>query len=151
MDSLLSWIVFLPIIGALGCLIVPRPMIRVIAVVATLLTLLLSLTLFGTFLGGGDPDQATEVFGSAYGHLHHVQRFPWITGDSFTIEYYLGMDGLSFPLFILTTLVSFLACVASWNFDKWKISRGPRADFILLLLLETGKLGGVVSLDVFLL
>jgi len=149
-DSLLSWIVFLPLIGAAGCLVVPRPMIRVVAVVASLLTLLLSLMLFSTFMGGGDPAQTTEVFGSAYGHLHHVQRFPWITGENFTIEYYLGMDGLSFPLFILTTLVSFLACVASWNFDKWKINKGCRAYFILFLLLETGMLGVFVSLDFFL-
>ena len=149
-SSLLSWIVFLPAIGALGCLIVPRQMIRVVAVLASLLTLLLSLTLFGAFLGGGDADQALEVFGSSYGYLHYMQRVPWITGENFTIEYFLGMDGLSFPLFILTTLVSFLACVASWNFDKWKISRGPRAYFILFLLLETGMLGVFVALDFFL-
>jgi NADH-quinone oxidoreductase subunit M len=126
-------------------------MIRVIAVLASLLTLALSLTLFGEFFGGGDTANQVTIFGSAYGNvLHCVQRFPWIMGDNFTIEYFLGMDGLSFPLFILTTLVSFLACVASWNFDKWKISKGPRAYFALFLLLETGMLGVFVALDFFL-
>ena len=121
---------------------------------ATLVTFALSLFLFGSFVGGGgDPGSpaAVEVFGNAYGSvLHHVARCDWFKGENFTIEYFLGMDGLSFPLFILTTLVSFLACVASWNFDKWKINKGPRAYFILFLLLETGMLGVFVSLDFFL-
>lgn len=75
---------------------------------------------------------------------------PWITGENFTIEYFLGIDGLGFPLFILTTLVAFLACLASWNFDRWTINKGVRAYFALFLLLETGMLGVFVSLDFFL-
>ena len=149
-SSLLSWIVFLPVIGAVGVLIAPKSSARSIAVLATLLTFLVSLTLFGKFVGGGDPSQTEAVFGTQYGFLHYVQRLPWITGERFTIEYFLGVDGLSFPLLILTTLVSFLACVASWNFDKWKINRGCKAYFILFLLLETGMLGVFVSLDFFL-
>jgi len=149
-SSLLSWIVFLPAIGALGCLIVPKALIRSVAVGASLLTLLLSLTLFGEFFGGGDPGRTADVFGGSYGYLHFVQRLPWIHGDNFVIEYFLGLDGLSFPLVILTTLVSFLACVASWNFEHWKINKGPRAYFILFLLLETGMLGVFVALDFFL-
>ena len=34
-----------------------------------------------------------------------------------------------------TTFVSFLACLASWNFDTWKINKGIRAYFVLFLLL----------------
>ncbi|MFQ5491969.1 MAG: NuoM family protein, partial [Phycisphaerae bacterium] len=148
--SLLSWIVFVPVIGAVAVLFAPKSMARVIAVAATLLALLLSLGLFGTFIDGGDPASAGEVFGSSYGHLHHVQRLPWITGDSFVIEYFMGVDGLSFPFVVLTALVTFLACVASWNFDQWKINKGAKAYFILFLLLETGMLGVFVSLDFFL-
>ncbi len=150
-STFLSWLVFLPTIGALGCLIVPRQMIRAVALLATLVTLVASLWLFGSFAGGGDPANTIEIFGNSYGGaLHHVQRLPWIEGQNFTIEYFLGMDGLSFPLFILTTLVGFLACLASWNFDKWKINKGPRAYFVLFLLLETGMLGVFVALDFFL-
>ncbi len=86
-SSLLSWIVFLPAIGALGVLIAPKSSARVIAVLASLLTFLLSLTLFGKFFGGGDPAQAGEVFGTQYGFLHCVQRLPWITGERFTIRH----------------------------------------------------------------
>jgi len=151
MNNILTWIVFVPAIGALVCLFAPKRQARTIAMLATLATLLLSLTLFSTFLGGGDATGAKSVFGSTYGTLHHVERATWIElPGKLTIEYFLGIDGLGFPLFILTTLVCFLACLASWNFDHWHINKGPRAYFILFLLLETGMLGVFVSLDFFL-
>ncbi len=149
MDNILSWIVFLPMIGAILCLLVPKKQVRAVALFATLVTFLVSLLLFGTFFGGGE--DPTAVFGSSYGTLHHVERATWISlPDKLNIEYFLGIDGLGFPLLILTTLVSFLACLASWKFDQWKINKGPRAYFFLFLLLETGMLGVFVSLDFFL-
>jgi NADH-quinone oxidoreductase subunit M len=147
--GILTWIVFLPAVGALLCLFVPARMVRQVAVVVTGLTLLVSLRLFGTFFVGAD-ESVQAVFGSQYGMLHHIDRASWIYGERFAIEYFLGVDGLSFPLLILTTLISFLACLASWNFDRWKINRGPRAYFALFLLLEAGMLGVFVSLDFFL-
>jgi NADH-quinone oxidoreductase subunit M len=146
----LSWLVFLPALGAVLCLLVPKRHVRVVAVLATLLTLLVSLTLFATFLGWDANGTDQQIFGSKYGTLHEVERVPWITGANFTIEYFLGVDGLGFPLVILTTLVSFLACLASWNFDHWHVNKGIRAYFVLFLLLETGMLGVFVSLDFFL-
>ncbi len=160
MHHLLSWIVFIPTIGALFCLFVPKETIKWVATVACAVTLIVSLALFPTFLGAGDvfgghggthfTQQAQKVFGQSYGTLHHVERAKWISGKNFAIEYFLGIDGLSFPLIILTTLVSFLACVASLGFQKWKINKGERAYFILFLLLETGMLGVFVALDFFL-
>ncbi len=147
--NLLTLIVFLPTIGALLCLFVPRRHCRTVAVGFSLAAFVVSLRLFATFFGGGDTT-ADEIFGSQYGTLHHVERTDWITGDTVAIEYFLGIDGLSFPLVILTTLIGFLACLASWNFDKWKINKGVRAYFVLFLLLETGMLGVFVSLDFFL-
>ncbi len=147
--NILSLIVFIPTLGALLCLVVPRRYVRTVALAASLAALVVSAGLFCTFLGAGGDSQHT-IFGSSYGTLHHVERAAWITTKTFTIEYFLGVDGLSFPLIILTTLVGFLACLASWNFDKWKINRGPRAYFALFLLLETGMLGVFVSLDFFL-
>jgi len=151
MNNILTWTVFVPAIGAVLCLLAPKRQARTIALLATLATLLLSLTLFSTFLGGSDAAGAQSVFGSSYGKLHHVERATWIElPGKLKIEYFLGIDGLAFPLFILTTLVSFLACLASWNFDDWPIHKGARAYFILFLLLETGMLGVFVSLDFFL-
>ncbi len=146
--DLLTLIVFLPALGGLLCLFVPRAQVRVVAVLASLATLLVSLLLFPTFLGGAEA--AESIFGTSYGKLQHVIRLPWITGEGFEIEYFLGIDGLGFPLIILTTLVSFLSCLASWNFDTWKINKGIRGYFFLFLLLETGMLGVFVSLDFFL-
>jgi len=147
---ILSWLVFLPALGAGACLLVPKRQVRVVAVLTTLLTLLLSVTLFGTFLASDADGAAQQIFGSRYGTLHHVERATWIQGANFTIEYFLGIDGLGFPLVILTTLVSFLACLASWNFDHWHVNKGIRAYFVLFLLLEMGMLGVFVSLDFFL-
>jgi NADH-quinone oxidoreductase subunit M len=72
-----------------------------------------------------------------------VARYPWI--PRFNIEYYLGVDGISMPLVLLTTVLSFLAMIASWN-----IERHVRGYCILFLLLETGMLGTFLALDFFL-
>ncbi len=146
--NILTIIIFLPALGALACLLAPRRQVRMVALLATVATFLVSLTLFSTFLGGATNPE--ETFGTQYGALHHVFRTDWITGESFAIEYFVGVDGLSFPFVVLTTFVSFLACLASWNFDSWKINKGVRAYFSLFLLLETGMIGVFLSLDFFL-
>src|SRR5436189_5589899 len=70
-------------------------------------------------------------------------NIPWI--PSFNIEYFMGVDGISLPLVMLTTLVSFLAMWASWNIQKH-----VKAYCILFLLLETGMIGVFLALDFFL-
>jgi NADH-quinone oxidoreductase subunit M len=148
--NLLTLIVFLPTLGAILCLVAPKEQVRKIAVAATLLTLIASLFLLPTFMTDGTPEGKADAFGTSYGALQHVERYTWIEGDGFAIEYFLGLDGLSLPLVVLTTLIGFLSCLASWNFSEWKINKGIRTYFILFLLLETGMLGVFVSLDFFL-
>ncbi len=147
---LLSWIVFLPAIGAVLVLLMPqKELVKGVAVGASGLTLVLSLWLFGPFLA----DSEALRFGTSYGEsgMHFVERADWITtSGGVKIEYYLGVDGLSFPLVILTTVISFLACLASWRFEEWHINKGIKAYFVLFLLLETGMLGVFVALDFFL-
>ncbi len=63
----------------------------------------------------------------------------------FNIDYYLGVDGISMALVLLTTVLCFLAMIASWNIDKF-----VRGYCILFLLLETGMLGTFLALDFFL-
>jgi NADH-quinone oxidoreductase subunit M len=72
-----------------------------------------------------------------------VARVPWIA--RFDINYAIGVDGFSMPLVLLTTVVTFLAVLASWG-----IKRHVKAYFLLLLILETGVLGAFMSLDLFL-
>ena len=153
--NLLNWLIFLPAIAAVLCLIVPSiRAVKVIAVLATGVTLLLSLGLFQHFAWWGG-HAAAAIFGGGYGQkLFEVTKFTWIKlGDAqnpSAIEYFVGIDGLSFPLVILTTLITFLACLASWNIEHWKISHGARGYFALFLLLETGMLGVFCALDFFL-
>ncbi|MCS6850456.1 MAG: NADH-quinone oxidoreductase subunit M, partial [Gemmataceae bacterium] len=70
-------------------------------------------------------------------------RYPWI--PNFNIWYRLGLDGISMPLLLLTTALSFLAMLASWNIDKY-----VRGYCMLFLLLETGMVGTFLALDFFL-
>lgn len=147
--GLLNYLIFLPVVGAILCLVAPSTKAaKSIAVGTSGIVLVLSLFLFQHFAWWG----AGDVFGEAYGQkLYEVTQIDWITlGSGAAIQYYIGVDGLSFPLVILTTLVTFLACLASWNIDTWKINRGIRGYFALFLLLETGMLGVFVALDFFL-
>ena len=66
--------------------------------------------------------------------------YPWI--QSWNINYQLGIDGLSLPLVVLTSLLGFLAVMVSWH-----IEHRAKLYFSMLLLLETGVLGVFTSLD----
>jgi len=72
-----------------------------------------------------------------------VSRHPWI--EPFQIHYFLGADGISMALVLLTTVISFLAMIASWNITKM-----VKGYCILFLLLETGMIGVFLALDFFL-
>ncbi len=157
--NLLNWVIFSPTIAAAVCLVTPRVRaVKIVAVVATGITFLLSLGLFRHFAWwahGQDAQATLNVFGAGYGQkLYEVTKLTWITlgqgAGASRIEYFVGLDGLSFPLVVLTTFITFLACLASWNIEHWKISRGARGYFCLFLLLETGMLGVFCALDFFL-
>jgi NADH-quinone oxidoreductase subunit M len=72
-----------------------------------------------------------------------LARYPWI--ERFHIDYYLGADGISVPLVLLTTILSFLAMIASWKIDKF-----VKGYLVLFLVLETGMIGTFLALDFFL-
>ena len=133
LEHLLTWIVFVPLIGIIAVVALPKEnhkAIRWSAVVATVIPLLLSLVLYTAF----DRDEAGMQF---------KEQISWI--PTFNIHYYLGIDGLSIPMILLTTLLSFLCVFASWN-----INRGLKGYFSMFLLLETGMLGVFCALDFFL-
>lgn len=147
--GLLNYLIFLPALGGLLCLFAPsNKACKLIGIVFTGLTLVLSLLLFRHFAYW----HGLPIFGEGYGKgIYEITKFTWIQlGDRSKIEYYVGVDGLSFPLVILTTFITFLGALASWNFEHWKVSRGIRGYFCLLLLLETGMIGTFVALDFFL-
>ena len=146
-DHILSWLIFLPTIGAVACLAMPKHLARPTAMFFSFLTLLVGMSLFRDYLPAAQEtaEARLEVFGADYGSadsFKHVERVNWIVGEHFTIEYYLGLDGLSFPLIILTVLISFLSCWASFT-----VKKAEKGFYTLFLLLETGMLGVFLALD----
>ena len=130
---LLSLIIFAPAIGALLLAFMDGRAVgqlRNFALVVTVITFALTLVLSIQF----NYDESGMQF--------EVVR-NWI--PSWNVYYRVGVDGISLPLVLLTSLVSMLAAVASWSINK--LHKGY---FILFLLLESGMLGVFLSLDFFL-
>jgi len=137
---LLSLIVFLPALGAIVLAFVPsnqHETLRYITLGVTLAVLLLC----GVGLLGST-DTSFEL-GAASAYMQNVFNVDWI--PSFNIYYYMGVDGISLPLVVLTAAISALAMGASWS-----IKKHVKAYCVLFLLLETGMLGVFLSLDFFL-
>ena len=136
---LLTALVFGPAIGALAlAFFVPKDKeewLRMVTLVITAATFLLSVVIFFGV------DQTS--FSASAEHMQSVFSKAWI--PSFDIYYFMGVDGISFPLIMLTTFISMLAMGASWS-----IKKHVKAYCILFLLLETGMIGVFLALDFFL-
>ena len=130
MTHILTWIVFLPLGGSLACLLVPKSNANVFKGIATAVTgldLLLGLILF-------------VKFNPSLPGIQFLEHHAWI--PQVGVHYRFGTDGISFPMVMLTLLLSFLACIASYG-----ISERQKEYFFLYLLLETGMLGTFLALD----
>ena len=135
---LLSVIVFLPALAAIVVAMLPSDKPDVIRYFTLAITAVVLVVCLMGFMGGG----ATQ-FDPAKAELQNAFNVGWI--PSFDIEYFMGVDGISFPLVMLTAFVSMLAMAASWSITKY-----VKAYCILFLLLEAGMLGVFMSLDFFL-
>lgn len=129
---ILSLIVFLPLAGAIPIMFFRRSdtlLIRTWTLMVSLVEFLISLSLIlGFQLGVGTPQ--------------FVERASWV--PSLGIQYYLGIDGVSLAMVLLTTFLSLVAVIGSWgamDIERCKEYAG------FLLLLETGVLGSFVALD----
>ena len=141
-NHLLSILIFLPMIGAILTLMVSgRDKVRWMALATTIVTFLVSLLLFASYKWGQGSSYSYSAENG--GVVQLVESANWI--PAFNIQYKVGIDGLSFPLVILSTFICVLACIASWKIEK--MSKGY---FALFLFLETGILGVFLSLDFFL-
>ena len=131
-NGLLTATVFLPLVGALLIAVLVRNdrHVRFVAGATIVLDLALSVLVFtGYDLGKGG--------------VQLVDRAPgWIPIDSFKVEYFLGVDGLSAPLVLLTGLLGFVAVFASWS-----IKERLREYFVWLLVLQTAVMGVFTALD----
>ncbi len=149
---MLSFIVFLPIIAGLVILAVPasqKQIIRIVSLVAALAQGVLAVLIWRHY----DPTMAGIVAapgGSPVGSFQLIERIPWITLDlgSFgplRIEYFLGVDGISITMVLLTALISIIGVLSSWPIQKQ-----VKGYFILYNLLSTAMMGCFVALDFFL-
>jgi len=139
---ILSLIVFLPAAGALAIAFLSKDredFIKLFSLLITIAVFLLTAWLAIPSPGRGEP--STFVVGQSA--MQQVFRIPWI--PAFDIYYAMGIDGISFPLVLLTSFLSMLAMAASWN-----IAKHVKGYCILFLLLETGMLGVFMALDFFL-
>ncbi|MBI5187997.1 MAG: NADH-quinone oxidoreductase subunit M [Nitrospirae bacterium] len=131
---ILSTIIFLPVFGALLLLLISRSresLIKWVALTVTIVTFILSIPLFTNF------DKSTYK-------MQFVERHDWI--PAWNIKYYLGVDGISILLVLLTTLSAILCVLISWNSIKIKVK-----EFYIAILLTCGAIAGVFcSLDFFL-
>src|SRR5215213_1332078 len=148
-NNLLTILIFLPTAGAVLVLLARgRDAARWTALAVTAVTFALSLLLLFSFDWHAEGRYAylssdAPRAGAEQGIVQMTQEADWI--PAFNIKYKVGIDGLSFPLVLLSTFICFLSCIASWNIEK--MTKGYMA---LFLFLETGILGVFLSLDFFL-
>jgi NADH-quinone oxidoreductase subunit M len=151
----LTWITFLPILAMIIILLIPggkdeasnlkaRNLYRLVTLGVTFIQLILALVIYANF------DWSLAGVNNAE-TMQFVERTTWITVHGFPmlgdlkIEYFVGIDGLSAPMILLTALVCFVAVFASWN-----IKKAAKGYFAMYLLLYTGMMGTFVALDFFL-
>jgi NADH-quinone oxidoreductase subunit M len=137
--GLLTLAITLPIIGALVLMVIPNrdgakdSLIRWLAFAIAMLAFAVSLVLWAGF----DSSPSAPAF-------QFVERAAWI--PQFGIEYYLGIDGLSLMLIVLTGFLTPLALLSSWHGIEKKVKEFS----ILMLLLEASMIGVFCALDIFL-
>src|SRR5512146_641918 len=168
--NVLSWATFFPLIGAAAIVVLvvvkflaklPKKTVddaaRWIALITSGLSLVAAI-------------YAWRMFDGAKPGVQLVQRFVWIR--AFNVEYFVGTDGLSISMILLSGLVSFIATIASmpgWSGAEAGAMAGVVAEghddpphpkhfsvrmvpgyMFMLLLLQTGMMGTFVALDMFL-
>ena len=132
-SHLLSWIIFSPLVGAAFILLVPKSQTAIIKWVAMLFTALAGVLCL----------VALARFQPVQTDLQMIEKALWI--PQLNVHYFLATDGISLPMIVLTALISFLACIASFG-----IKEREKEYYFLFLLLETGMMGTFLALDLFL-
>ncbi|MBT5624309.1 MAG: NADH-quinone oxidoreductase subunit M [Proteobacteria bacterium] len=131
-NHLLSLVIWLPIIGGALVLLISgshRPSVaRWSSLLVSLLTFWVSLSLWTRF------DRSSS-------DMQFVERQPWI--DRFNIEYFLGVDGISVPLILLTTFLTIIVVIAGWRVIQTRVAQY----FASFLIMEGLMIGVFCALD----
>ncbi|MBM2843881.1 MAG: nuoM, partial [Anaerolineales bacterium] len=130
---ILTALIFLPLAGVFLLLVVPgrrTTLMRWIALLTSLAVFAVSMAMLAAF----DP---------ANPGLQLSERATWFQAAGFRVEYFVGVDGLSILLVLLTTLLMSLALVSTWT----AVTERVREFMIFFLLLEVGMVGVFLAQD----
>ena len=136
-QHILSILIWLPVFGGIALLAIgdagdstssKAGLIRVVALLVSLATLLVSIILYVGF------DNA------ALG-MQFIEHVSWV--ESLSVFYSLGVDGISAPLILLTTFITPLVVIAGWD----SITNRPAQYFAAFLILEGLMVGVFAALD----
>src|SRR5205809_7517923 len=133
-DHILSIILFTPLVGMVPLLFIPgKQAIKWWANIVMFADFLVSLPLVFWF-----PNEAPDQ------QFKFIEDHEWIA--SIGAHYHLGIDGISFLLIMLTTVLGFLSVLSSWS----AIEERVKEYYAMFMLLQVGMLGVFMSLDFFL-
>jgi NADH-quinone oxidoreductase subunit M len=127
---------FFPLLGALVLLFLKpeqKDAARWVALITSLITFILSLVVLVQF----DPSS---------GEIQLEAQQSWIKVAGWNIDFYMGVDGLSILLVLLTTLLTPISILSTWT----AVNERVKEFMFFFLLLEMGMIGVFVSLDLFL-
>jgi NADH-quinone oxidoreductase subunit M len=130
-DSLLPLLLFVPLVGVLLCIPLAQQLSKWIALITSLVGLVLAVVLYNQF----DSVQSSQ--------LQMAWSVPWI--GSYGVKFGLAVDGLSFPLILLTKVMMPIALLASWGEE-----RRLRAFVSCFLFLDFSMTGTFLATDIFL-
>lgn len=131
---ILTFIIFFPLLGLFVLLAIPSTQSRTLKLTANIVTaleFLFTLMLLFNFNGQADG-------------MQFLEQYEWI--PKVNVQYLLGIDGIALLLVLLTSLLTFLATLSSWE----SIKNRMKEYYIFLLLLEVGMIGVFLSLDMIL-
>ncbi|MCH8979468.1 MAG: Fe-S-binding domain-containing protein, partial [Armatimonadetes bacterium] len=131
--GVLSTLIFLPLIGALILMFVPKQSAKAVKWIGLAFT---AVTLFASL-------HVLSLFQSGTYHFQLVESVPWI--PTLGITYKLGVDGISIWLVVLSAFLMVVSAAFSFY-----IKERVKAYFIYMLMLETAMLGVFLSLDMIL-
>jgi NADH-quinone oxidoreductase subunit M len=146
--NILTLLIFTPILFGLIIALMPskwRGSFKYITLLATLVQLGMCIWIYCSFKSG-----------AAFGGINHegqfqfMQKLPWINLDLGTmgkmqIDYFVGIDGISVTLLLMSSVVMVIAALASWE-----ITSNLKGFFVLFLILDMAVIGVFCSLDFFL-
>ena len=128
---------FLPLVGVLIMLFIPKAeeaLIKSVAIATAIATLAVGIYTMIQF-----------DFGNA-GTMQFVAQHDWIS--VIKSSYFIGIDGISLPLYLLSMIITVLVMIYSW--DHVPSPGNPKAFFILMLILQTGMAGTFIARDLIL-